>query len=436
MLEVGVILCLIVLNGLLAGSEAGVVAARRVRLRQQASAGVWGAQRALRAVESPTGFLSSVQVGITLIGIFSGFLGAAALAPDVEVVFEPLLPERLARPAAYALVVVSITYLSLVIGELVPKRIAIEHPETVARMAAGPMLILATIASPVVRFLSFSTNVVLRPLGIGPTRSEQVSEEEIRSMIRQGGTSGVLESEEISVIERVFAAADRRVGSFMVPRRDVECLSPEASGAEIRRVVGATRDAALPVSPGGLDGLLGVVSVVDLVHAAERSIADLLRPPLFVPETANALRAIELFRSHNAQIAFVTDEHGTIEGMVRLPDLIEEILGEAGPGAPAVLDEPGVTRRQDGSLLIDGLLPLADLLDVIGERTGPEFDPSAHHTVGGLVVRALGHVPRAGEHVVIGGWRFEVMDMDGHRVDKVMATRCEERADEEAEESR
>ncbi|MFG0259766.1 MAG: hemolysin family protein [Phycisphaerales bacterium JB041] len=421
MLEIGLILALIILNGLLAASEAAVVASRKARLREHAAAGLRGSEAALRAIESPTGFLSAVQVGITLIGIFSGFFGAAAVAPDVERILEPVLPASVVTPVSYGLVVLLITYLSLVVGELVPKRIAMEHPEAALRKAAGPMLLLAAIGAPAVRFLSFSTNMILRPVGIGPSRDENVSEEEIRSMIRMGGTSGVLEREEIRVIERVFAAADRRVGSFMVPRREVRCLSPDADVAELRRVARESRDTHLPVSPGGLDELRGVVSVLDLAHVPAGGLGGVLVPPLFVPETANALRAIELFRQANAQVAFVTDEHGTIEGMVLLADLLEEILGQVGEHESA--QEPGVARRGDGSLLIDGMLPLSELLQKIDEKPCPAFDPSTYHTVGGLVVHHLGSLPGEGDTVDIQGWRFEVVDMDGRRVDKVLATR-------------
>ena len=420
MLEIGIILVLILLNGLLAGSEAGVVAARKARLREQADSGVPGARRALATVESPVRFLSTVQVGITLIGIFSGVYGGATIAEDLATLLakSPTL-QPIARPMALGVVVVGITYLSLVIGELVPKRIALEHPEAVARRAAGPMGVLSAIASPAVRLLSLSTNLLLRPFGVGPERAESVSEEEIRSAVRLGASSGVLEAEEGQVIERVFAIADRRAGSFVIPRRDVVCLPPDADGLAVATLARAARDAYLPVSPGGLDQLLGVVSVFDLAHADGRAPGDLVAPALFIPEQANALRAIELFRQANAQIAFVADERGTIEGMLRLADLLEEVLGEAG-GEGAAAD-PDLVRREDGSLLIDGLLPLAEFRDEIGSKPDSLFDPGVCHTVAGLVVHQLGRVPAVGDRVDVGPWRFEVLDMDGRRVDKVLA---------------
>jgi putative hemolysin len=237
----------------------------------------------------------------------------------------------------------------------------------------------------------------------------------------------VLEEAEGRVIERVFAMADRRAGSFVIPRRDVVCLEAGADREEIARIARASRDTHVPVSVGGLDGLLGVVSLVELAHGSDRSLRELVRPALFIPEQANALRAIESFREANAQIAFVADERGTIEGMLRLTDLLEEILGRA--GGPRA-DDPGLTRRADGSLLIDGLLPLAEFLEEVGGEPGGGpgagpgggFDPAVSHTVGGLVVHHLGRVPEVGDSVVVGGWRFEVVDMDGRRVDKLLAS--------------
>lgn len=420
MLEIGIILLLIMLNGLLAGSEAGVVASRRIRLRHQAEAGVKGASAALKTVESPIRFLSTVQVGITLIGIFSGVYGGATVAEDVAVWLSQWKAlEPMATPISLGLVVLVITYFSLVLGELVPKRLAMEHPEAVVRRVAGPMRVISMIVSPAVRFLSLSTNLLLRPFGVGSERAESVSDEEIRAVIRLGASSGVLEREEGRVIERVFAMADRRAGSFMTARRDVECLAADATGKEVTAFVRASRDTHVPVSPGGLDELLGVVSVVALAHAGEKKPGELVVQPLFIPETANALRAIELFREANAQIAFIADEHGTIDGMLRLADLLEEILGEVG-GEPDA-DEPGMARREDGSFLIDGLLPVDEFLVVIGEKPSASFDPAVYHTVGGLVVHHLGRLARTGDVVVVERWRFEVIDMDGRRVDKLLA---------------
>lgn len=436
MLEIAVILVLILLNGLLAGSEAAFVAARRVRLREQASAGLRGAEPALRILDAPVRMLSTVQVGITLIGIFSGVFGGAVIADDLapKLARIPLL-EPVAGPLALGLVVVAITYLSLVVGELAPKRLAMEHPEPFARAVARPMQAVARLASPVVHFLSFSTNLLLRPLGVGPQRAENVSEEEIRSLIRLGAASGVLERQEREVIERVFALADRRVGSFMIPRADVECLPPDGSRDLAAALARESGDTHLPVSPSGLDELIGVVSLMDLASDPGSPPDVLARSPLFVPDTAHALRAIELFRRARAQIAFVTDEHGTIEGMIRLVDLIEDILGEAGEPTDAEEDPP-IVQREDGSYLVDGLTSLAEFRETVdGESLAPHLVPGAYQTVGGLVIHHLGRVAKTADRVTLGDWTFEVVDMDGRRIDKVLARRetsPEPRSDEGA----
>lgn len=433
MLEIAVILVLILCNGVLAMSEAAFVAARRVRLREQAKAGLRGAQAALRTLEAPIRLLSTVQVGITLIGIFSGVYGGATIAESLAVRLAtiPVL-EPAAEPLALALVVVAITYLSLVVGELVPKRIAIEHPEAVARAVSRPMRALSLAASPVVHFLSFSTNLLLKPMGIGAERAESVSEEEIRSIIRLGAASGVLERQERELIERVFALADRRVGSFMTPRADVRCLAPDAKRERAAALARATGAAHLPVSPGGLDQLVGVVSLIDLAAAPDVPAGALASPPLYIPDTAHALRALELFRDARAHIAFVTDEHGTIEGMIRAVDLLEDILGQA-MRAGAEPEEPSIVARADGSLLVDGLTPLADFREHIGEEIAPGLDDAAYQTIGGMVIHHLGRVAETGDLVTIGEWTFEVVDMDSRRIDKVLARRTSPHADPPAE---
>jgi putative hemolysin len=427
MLEVSIILVLILLNGVLAMSEAGFVAARRARLREQAAAGLRGAEAALRTLDSPVRLLSTVQIGITMVGIFSGVYGGATIAEDLAVHLArvPRL-EPIADPLALTIVVVGITYLSLVVGELVPKRLAIEHPEAVARAVAKPLEVLSRIASPAVHFLTFSTNLLLKPLALGAQRAESVSEEEIRSMIRLGAASGVLQPQEREVIERVFALADRRVGSFMIPRADVECLAPDASRDRAAALARETGDTHLPVAVAGLDELLGVVSLLDLAREPGSPPGAIASAPLFIPDTAHALRAIELFRKARAQIAFVTDEHGTIEGMIRLVDLIEDILGEVGGGGHHE-EEPDIVRREDGSLLVDGLTPLAEFLEAVGEEARAELMPhleaAGYQTVGGLIIHRLGRPAETGDRVALGAWSFEVVDIDGRRIDKVLAKR-------------
>ena len=435
MLEIGIIFVLILINSLLAMAEAGVVAARKIRLQSDAKAGLHGAKDALKTVESPVRALSTVQIGITLIGIFSGVFGGATIADDLAHTFVsiPLLAP-IAKPLALGVVVVVITYFSLVLGELVPKRLGMEHPEAVLRLLARPMHLLSTIASPIVSLLTFSTALLLKPLGVGTQRAESVSDEEIRSVIRMGTTTGVLEVEEGAVIERIFALADRRVGSFMTPRRDVVCLHPDATPEQIAQHVQTSTTTQLPVSPGGLDEIVGIVSVLDLARVGTHRMQEILKPPLFIPETANALRAVKLFRSVNAQIACVTDEHGTIEGLIRLVDLLEDILGEVNTkrtGTPQNRPShrrgnttPNMIQRQpNGSMLIDGLLPTAEFLEEIDESAGTLFDPARYHALGGMMIHKLGRVARVGDDVCIGPWRFEVVSMNHKRIGQLRVSR-------------
>ncbi|HZW11001.1 MAG TPA: hemolysin family protein, partial [Phycisphaerales bacterium] len=379
---------------------------------------------------------STVQIGITLVGIFSGVYGGATIAEDLaaQLARIPAL-ESVAAPLGLAIVVIAISYLSLVVGELAPKRLAIEHPEAVARLMAGPMEVLSRIASPAVHFLSFSTNLLLKPFAIGAQRAESVSEEEIRSVIRLGAASGVLQPQERELIERVFALADRRVGSFMIPRADVVCLAPDATRERAARLARETGDTHLPVAPGGLDELVGVVSLLDLASEPRSPAGALASAALFIPDTAHALRAIELFRRARAQIAFVTDEHGTIEGMIRLVDLVEDILGQV-EGAEHH-EEPDIVERADGSLLVDGLTPLADFLERIGpeggEELGPHLELAAYQTVGGMVIHRLGRPAATGDLVVLGVWAFEVVDIDGRRIDKVLVRRAAPGTDQAGE---
>lgn len=425
MLELGVIAILVLLNGAFSLSEAGVLASRRSRLQEQAREGIPGATAALKITESPVRFLSTVQIGITLIGIISGAFGGAALADDVaEWIAQAGAPERVARPLALTLVIVGIAYVSLVLGELVPKRIGLEHPELVARAAAGPMSVFSSIAAPLVRFLTFSTNVLLRPFGVGPRRAETVSEEEIRGMIRLGSASGVLGATESAVIERVLTLADRKVTSLMIPRQDVEWIDADATPADLIRLLRVTRFTHFPVCRGGLDDLLGVVEVRDLVRAGLSQgpirLESLLEPPLHVPESTAPLRALDLFKERRVDAGFVTDEHGTIEGMLRLVDIVEAVVGDLAPEAER---EPLVVRRDDGSLLLDGLFPVAMLGEALGEVL-PSLENLSVQSVGGLMIHELGRVPVSGDAVVLDSWRLEVVDMDGRRVDKILASRA------------
>lgn len=432
MFEIGIILILILFNALLAMAEAGVVAARKVRIEADAKAGVRGAKAAYKTVQSPIRALSTIQFGITIIAVFSGVFGGATIAEDLAAIFADiswLAP--IAQPLSLGVVVVSITYFTLVVGEIVPKRLGMEHPEAVLKLLAGPMIVISRIASPIVSLLTFSTALILKPLGVGTSRKESVSEEEIRSVIRMGAANGVLEAEEGAVIERIFSLADRKTGSFMIPRRDVQCLSPDADESDIARFVSQSTTTELPVSPGGLDEIVGVVSVLDLAQHGKAALKQRLKQPLFIPETTKAFQAIELFHQAHAQIACVTDELGTIDGLLRLTDLLEDVLGEIDTpdhgqsDSPDESDEP-VRIQDDGSLVIDSLLPIAEFLEEVDPHAQDLFDQSLYHTLSGMMIHKLGRVARDGDVVDIGPWRFEVLSMDNKRIKLLRAKRLEQ----------
>ncbi|HEU4559452.1 MAG TPA: hemolysin family protein [Longimicrobium sp.] len=421
--EIALILVLIVLNGVFAMSEIAVVSSRRTRLQERADAGDAGARRALALSEEPTRFLSTVQIGITLIGTLAGAFGGATLAEELtpSIARMPALAPY-AETVALGVVVLLITYLSLVIGELVPKRIGLNAPERIAAAVAGPMNVVSFIAAPAVKMLTASTELLLKLLRVRKGDEPPVSEAEIAVMMEQATQAGVFEEEEQDLVERVFWLGDQRVDAIMTPRHRIVWLElQEPDEVNWRRMV-EHRYTRYLVCDGGLDATRGMVDVKDLwaarVENPEMALADHVRAPLFIPASTRALHLLERFRESGVHMAVVVDEYGGIEGLVTLHDLLEEIAGDLSTTAAT---SPPVVRRDDGSLLVDGSYPIDEFREVVGlpERRG---EPREYRTVGGLVFAALGHVPAPGEHVDHDGWRIEVMDMDGNRVDKVLAT--------------
>ena len=436
------ILVLIVANGIFSGSEIAVVSSRKVRLEQQAERGNRKARAALKLANAPNDFLSTVQIGITLIGILSGAVGGATIAQRLE----PLLASvpwigRSAQGVSVALVVGVITYLSLVIGELLPKRIALNDPEAIACAVAGPMRLLSRFSAPVVHLLGSSTELLLRLMGIRDSGQPDLTEEEIKALIRQGAEAGVFEEAEHSMVQRVFRLGDRPIRAFMTPRTEIGWLDAEASPREQLDTVIASNHSRLPVGRGSLDACQGVLRtsqflVAERLARAGRGgaaagedpgasgalvvLGPLLQPPLYVAETTRALAVIERFRESGSHIALVTDEFGGIEGLVTVTDLMEAIVGDL----PSAEDneDPAVVQRADGSWLIDGLLEIETFKELVqrstlrGERSG-DF-----HTVGGFAMHHLGHIPRSGERFETDGLHVEILDMDGNRVDKVLVT--------------
>lgn len=428
-LEIALILVLIVLNGVFAMSEIALVSSRRARLQERAEAGDAGARRALALAEEPTRFLSTVQIGITLIGTLAGAFGGATLAEELAPTIERIEPLKpYAESVSLVVVVLLITYLSLVIGELVPKRIGLNWPERIAAAVSRPMNVVSFVAAPAVKMLTVSTELILTLLRVRKSDEPPVSEAEIAVMLEQGTAAGVFHEEEQELVERVFWLGDQRVGAVLTPRHRIVWLDLQDPPEQNWRRMVEHRFTRYLLCDGGLDAVRGMVDVKDLWAARlEGKEADLeanARDPLFIPGSTRALHLLERFRDTGVHMAVVVDEYGGIEGLVTLNDLLQEIAGDL---SVAGAEQPPVVRRDDGSLLVDGSYPIDDFRELLclPERRG---EPREYRTVGGLVFTLLGHVPIPGEHIDHDGWRIEVMDMDGNRVDKVLAT-CDEPED-------
>ncbi|AFZ27719.1 CBS domain-containing protein [Cylindrospermum stagnale PCC 7417] len=421
--EILIILVLIIANGVFSMSEMAIVSARKVRLQQLANQGDPKARAALKLAESPNHFLSIVQVGITLINILNGVFGGATIAKRLAE-FVRLVPflASYSEPIAFGVVVLLITYFSLIVGELVPKRLALNNPERTAALVAIPMRALVALASPVVYLLGASTDLVLRMLGITASTEPQVTEEEIKILIEQGTEAGTFEEAEQDMVERVFRLGDRPVSAFMTPRPDIVWLDLEDPPEENRQKMVESAYSRYPVCQEGLDNVLGIIPVTDLLARSFRGDSlDLtmgLRQPVFVPESTRGLKVLELFKQTITHMALVVDEYGVIQGLVTLNDIMSEIVGDvpAGPGQ----DEPQAVQREDGSWLLDGMLPVEQFLELFGMEEWESEERGSYQTLGGFVITHLGRIPAAADHFEWQEMRFEVMDMDGNRVDKVL----------------
>lgn len=422
--EMMVILLLILLNGVLSMSETAFVSARKTRLQQRADTGDANAQAALDLMNAPNRFLSTVQIGITLIGILAGAFGGASIAAELSTYLGRiswLAPYR--DSLSLGIVVAVITYLSLVIGELVPKRLALNAPERIATAVVLPMRLLSLLASPLIAFLSVSTEAVLRLLHMRPSTEPPVTEEEITNLIEQGTLAGVFEEMEQDLVERVFRLGDRRVSVLMTPRIDITWIDIDDPIEQIHQTIIQSARSRFPVCQGTLDNVLGIVHVKDLyVQLATGQPLDLraiTQPALFVPEWTRAFTVLERFKQTGMSMALIVQEYGEIEGVVTLTDLLEALVGELpSAGEPT---ESEAMQREDGSWLLDGTLSVEELKDLLDVEHLPDEDSRSYETLGGLMMHRLGHIPIVTDHFDWAGWRFEVMDMDGRRVDKVLA---------------
>ena len=423
MLEGLVVVLLILLNGIFAMSEIAVVSARKTRLRQWAEEGNAKARAALELANNPNQFLATIQIGITLVGILAGAFGGATIAKELSVILNDiswLAPYS--DPLSLALVVVVIAYLSLIVGELVPKRLALNNPERLAMAIAAPMQVLSRVAYPAVHLLGLSTEFLLRALGMKPSTEPPVTEEEIRALIEQGTQAGMFEEAEQEMVERVFRLGDRRVSAVMTPRTEIVWLDREASGLEIRRTITESAHSRFLVADGSLDNVLGVVHAKDLLaHVLGEQVVNLeatLQQPLYVPESMRALKVLELFKQSGTHIALVIDEYGGIQGLVTPNDILEAIVGDLPEAGEQV--EPLAVQREDGSWLLDGMLPVDEFKDLFDLGELPGEDQGIYQTLAGFVVMQLGRIPAAADYFVWEGLKIEVVDMDGNRVDKVL----------------
>ncbi|MFM2432273.1 MAG: hypothetical protein RLZZ511_3487 [Cyanobacteriota bacterium] len=424
-----IVLLLMVANAIFVMSEMAIVSARKVRLQQAANQGDRRARTALKLANNPNNFLAAGQVGITLIAIISGAFGEKTLSDILQPLLKGALGESTSQLVAFIISIVIITYLTLIIGELVPKRLALNSPETIAAVMAPPMSLLAKVAAPIVYLLSTSTEIVIKILGIRPSDEPQVTEEEIRVMIEQGTEAGMFEQAEENIMKRVFQLGDRRVSSIMTPRPEITWLDLDDSEEENRRILQEESHARYPICRDGLDTILGITQVYDLLRDSMNGepfdLTKDMQPPLFVPESTRALKVLEQFKQTGNQMAFVVDEYGVIQGLVTLTDILQALVGDL-PSAGEVAD-PQAIQREDGSWLLDGMLPIyqfKELLD-IEDKEMPGEQRGSYQTLGGFVVMHLGKIPVSADHFTWSDYRFEVVDMDSNRVDKVIVSLIE-----------
>ena len=426
---------LILLNGLFAMSEMALITAKRSRLTRLAEDGDKAAEAAIKLGHEPTRFLSTVQIGLTVIGVLNGFIGESSFTPPLSAVLESytgLSPET-SHIIATALVVFVITYITIVIGELVPKRLGQSDPESVARIVARPMQILATATRPFVRLLSASTDALLRLLGKHGQTQPSVTEEEIHALLEEGSEAGIIEQQEHEMVRNVFRLDDRQLGSLMVPRADIVYLDTALPVEENMQRVGESEHSRFPVCHNGLQSLLGVVNAKQLlaqtIKGGVTNLADHLQPCVYVPETLTGMELLDHFRTSGSQMVFVVDEYGEIQGLVTLQDMLEAVTGEF---VPRNLEDSWAVQREDGSWLLDGLIPVPELKDTLDLRAVPEEEKGVYHTLSGMIMWLLGRLPQTGDITFWESWRLEVIDMDSKRIDKVLASKIDDQAAEAA----
>jgi putative hemolysin len=427
-MEILFLLFLIVVNGLFAMSEIALVTAKRSRLSKLAEDGEKAAAVAMKLGQEPSSFLSTIQIGITSIGILNGIVGEGALASPLAIKLQLFgMDPEISHIISTAVVVLSITYVTIVVGELVPKRLGLFNPEGIACMVSRPMLTLATITRPFGRLLTASTDAILRLMGKHPQIMPSVTEEEIHAMLEEGSEAGVIEQHEHEMVRNVFRLDDRQLGTLMVPRADIVFLDVALPLDENISRVTESEHSRFPVCNGGLQSLLGVVNAKQLLSKTLKGglteFTSQLQPCVYVPETLTGMELLDHFRTSGTQMVFVVDEYGEIQGLVTLQDMLEAVTGEF---VPRNLEDSWAIQRQDGSWLLDGLIPVPELKDTLELKSVPEEDKGLYHTLSGLMMWLLGRMPRTGDVMTWENWTLEIVDLDGQRIDKVLASKLSE----------
>ena len=426
-MDVALLLFLILLNALFAMSEMALTTSRKARLAVMVEAGEPGALAAQVLHDDPTKFLSTVQIGITSISVLNGIVGDAAFSQPLSAwlhAVAPLLGPRASAITATALVVAIITFLTIIFGELVPKRLGQMYPERVAVLVARPMDMLSTATRPFVWLLSACTKATLRLLGIHHAPSRSVTEEEIAASLEEGLDAGVIEAQEHQMVRNVFRLDERQIGSMMIPRTEITWLDQNAPLAELLTQMTTNGHSRYPVCRDGLDDVVGVIQAQDLLVPLSRgetpNLATLMHAPVFVPETLSGMELLDQFRATSAELVFVVDEYGAVQGVITVRDVLEAITGEFSPPSA---DDAWAVQRSDGSWLMDGLIPVPEMKDRLEIRELPEEDRGRYNTLAGMIMLLLGRLPQTTDVVDWDVWRFEVVDLDGKRVDKVLVSR-------------
>ena len=423
-MELLVLAGLILLNGLFAMSELALVSASSHRLEKLSKEGDRSASRALLLKAKPTQFLSTIQIGITAIGVLNGIVGEAAIAgPLANQLIELGVPAGTSAWFATFFVVAIVTYFTIVVGELVPKRLAQMNAEGISRFVSSPISFLAKVAHPFVLLLSWSTDTLLRAVGGRESAQSGLTEEDIHAILAKGSTAGVIEQHEHELVRNVFRLDDRQLGSLMTPRSEIDYLEVGQPWEETLDRLLQSDHSRFPVSEGSLEKVLGVTTAKQLLKANVKGkvidLRDGLEPAVFVPESLTGMMLLQQFRASDVQMVFVVDEYGELHGLVTIQDVFEALAGEFKPHRP---EDVRATQREDGSWLLDGLIPILELKDYLDLRSVPGADRVRYHTLSGMLMWLFDRLPTTGDHTEWEGWRFEVVDLDGNRVDKVLAT--------------